>query len=108
MRHATQPPRLRMHNLRLVYLSRPTLDELIAALDIQDAPFVPPRFEPWRLMERIIANCAAVCIWVGGACGAHALRGIFTCSDGRKRRCLRVSSCSLVRTARLQARNPQR
>jgi hypothetical protein len=44
---------------------RPTLEELTAALDIQDAPFLPPRFEPWRLMERVIANCAAVFVWVG-------------------------------------------
>ena len=85
---ATQPPRLRMHNSRLVLLSRPTLDELIASLDIQDAPFVPPRFEPWRLMERIIANCAAVCIWVGGTCGAHAVIGKCTSTDSRKRCCL--------------------
>jgi hypothetical protein len=52
---------------------RPSLSELVDALDIQDAPFVPPRFEPWRLMERIIANCAAVCIWVGGACEADVV-----------------------------------
>jgi hypothetical protein len=58
---------------RVGRLSRPTLEELVASLDIQDAPFVPPRFEPWRLMERIIANCAAVCIWVGGAHDVHAL-----------------------------------
>ena len=53
---------------------RPTLEELTAALDIQDAPFVPPRFEPWRFMERIIANCAAVFIWVvrRAACACQA------------------------------------
>lgn len=35
------------------------------ALDIQDMPFVPPRFEWRRLTERILANIAAVTIWVG-------------------------------------------
>lgn len=66
--------RCRACSSRSARLRRPTLEELVASLDIQDAPFVPPRFEPWRLMERIIANCAAVCIWVGGACRANALQ----------------------------------
>ena len=67
----------RPSHARVGYLSRPTLEELVASLDIQDAPFVPPRFEPWRLMERIIANCAAVCIWVGGARDAHSARHVY-------------------------------
>jgi hypothetical protein len=80
----------------------------VASLDIQDAPFVPPRFEPWRLMERIIANCAAVCIWVGGACRADALQArAGTHTDATCTRCFR--SCSMVRAdaAVQQARDTQ-
>lgn len=35
------------------------------ALDVQDGPFVPPRFEPRRLTERVLANVGAVIIWTG-------------------------------------------
>lgn len=64
--------------------------------DVRDAPFVPPRFEFWRLMERVIANTAAVCIWVGiwdsidvnflpiqcsyNACGRCVKYGQFPCA----------------------------
>jgi hypothetical protein len=34
-----------------------------ASLEIIDEPFVPPRFEPRRLTERVLANIGAVCIW---------------------------------------------
>lgn len=34
-----------------------------ASLDIRDAPFVPPRFELRRVVERVLANIGAVCIW---------------------------------------------
>ncbi len=40
------------------------MEELLDELDIHDAPCVPPRFEPRRLAERVIANCAAVFVWV--------------------------------------------
>ena len=40
-----------------------------------DMPFVPPRFEFWRLMERIVANTAAIFIWVARAPRAPAQRG---------------------------------
>jgi hypothetical protein len=33
------------------------------SLEIIDEPFVPPRFEPRRLTERVLANIGAVCIW---------------------------------------------
>lgn len=36
-------------------------------MTIRDQPFVPPRFEFWRLMERLTANVAAVFIWVVGS-----------------------------------------
>jgi hypothetical protein len=33
------------------------------SLEVRDEPFVPPRFEPRRLFERVLANIGAVCIW---------------------------------------------
>jgi hypothetical protein len=42
-----------------------TMDEMVDQLEVDDQPCMPPRFEPWRLCERIIANCAAVFVWVG-------------------------------------------
>ena len=50
-----------------------TMDEMVDQLEVDDQPCMPPRFEPWRLCERIIANCAAVFVWVGvwdQVCGA--------------------------------------
>lgn len=70
------------------------LDEKDAT--IHDQPFVPPRFEFWRLMERLTANVAAVFIWVGiwdsidvnflplqcsyNACGRCVKYGEFPCA----------------------------
>ncbi len=48
------------------------------SLDIRDKPFYPPRFELRRLVERILANTGAVCIWTVRACMAVLLR----CSVG--------------------------
>ena len=35
------------------------------SLDIRDGPFIAPRLEMRRLVERVLANCASVAIWVG-------------------------------------------
>lgn len=44
------------------------------SLEVVDQPFVPPRFEPRRLVERVLANVGAVCIWTVRGCAAARAR----------------------------------
>lgn len=75
---------------------RLTMEQVIEQLEVNDTPCAPPRFEPWRLCERIVANCAAVFVWVGvwdqidmnvlplqcsyNACGRCSKYGQFPCA----------------------------
>lgn len=49
-------------------MSRHPIFDPDPSLDIREGPFIPPRFEFWRLMERIMANTGSVCVWVGIWC----------------------------------------
>lgn len=59
-----------------------TLEQLVDQLEVDDQPCVPPRFEPWRLCERIVANCAAVFVWVGVWDQARACHHGWALMDG--------------------------
>ena len=49
----------------LVPLTAGTPEDVDVADDVVDQPCIPPRFEPRRVGERVIASAAAVLLWTG-------------------------------------------